>query len=263
MDKAQDLDQFYTNQHLASNLIDYLISRYGPDFSNSTILEPSAGEGAFTDYLQDKAISFLALDLDPKKSYIKQQDFLLWEPPANKVYFSIGNPPFGKNSSLAIKFFNKCAEFSTHIAFIIPNTFKKNSVKDKLDLNFHLTHEVNLPLSSFTHKGKPYSVPCCFQVWEKRSILRKLTPKYSTEDFDFVLPLQADLAFQRVGAKAGKITLAPEAKLKNTSSHFFIKFKDKSFLNEFIKFDFTKYKYATAGNPSISKQEILEIWNTK
>ena len=48
----------------------------------------------------------------------------------------LGNPPFGKNCSLAIKFFNKAAEFADLIAFIIPRTFKRISIQNKLNLNF-------------------------------------------------------------------------------------------------------------------------------
>ena len=262
-EKSKKLDQFYTDPNVASELITHLIVLFGDTFLGSNILEPSAGQGAFTDNLKTRSIDFTALDLEPKKSYIKQQDFLTWQPNKGEEYFSIGNPPFGKNSSLAIKFFNKCAEFSTHIAFVVPNTFKKNSTKDKLNLDFHLHYEKVLPLESFIFDGEPYSVPCCFQVWVKKPQKRELTPRYFTQDFDFVKADSADIAFQRVGAKAGKITTGDEAKKKSPSSHIFIRFNNEKVKSEFMVMDFDKYKYATAGNPSISKKEILEIWSRK
>ena len=48
--------------------------------------------------------------------------------PVNHIFVSEIKPPFGKVSSLAIRFFNKCAQFSDVIAFIIPRTFNKVSV---------------------------------------------------------------------------------------------------------------------------------------
>ena len=41
-------------------------------------------------------------------------------PNKTKRYLVVGNPPFGKISSIAIKFFNKSAEYADCIAFIIP-----------------------------------------------------------------------------------------------------------------------------------------------
>ena len=64
--------------------------------------------------------------------------------PRYKSCLTIGNPPFGKNSSLAISFFNKAAEFSDIIAFILPQTFSKDSVKNRLNLSFFLIMEVIL-----------------------------------------------------------------------------------------------------------------------
>ena len=61
-------------------------------------------------------------------------------PNKTKRYLVVGNPPFGKISSIAIKFFNKSAEYADCIAFIIPRTFKRVSVQNKLNLNFHLMY---------------------------------------------------------------------------------------------------------------------------
>ena len=37
----------------------------------------------------------------------------------------VGNPPYGKNCSTAINFFNHAVTISDFIAFIIPKTFRK------------------------------------------------------------------------------------------------------------------------------------------
>ena len=110
MNKSKELDQFYTNKELAENLYNYLNNIFNLD--DYFLIEPSAGEGAFSDLFHDNSLS---LDIDPKQKYMFKEDFLTFELNKNIIesedVFTIGNPPFGKNSSLAIKFFNKSAGF--------------------------------------------------------------------------------------------------------------------------------------------------------
>ncbi len=53
----------------------------------------------------------------------------------NKIHI-IGNPPFGRQSSLAIKFIKKCCEFSNSISFILPKSFKKESMRKSFHNEF-------------------------------------------------------------------------------------------------------------------------------
>tara|TARA_B100000927_G_C16407195_1_gene445822 strand:- start:103 stop:915 length:813 start_codon:yes stop_codon:yes gene_type:complete len=260
--KSRDLDQFYTSTETSSHLMlkirKVLLEK---DLSSHTFIEPSAGTGSFSDHFSSLSVDFVAIDIDPQKHYILKADFLSWQPNPAKRYVAIGNPPFGKNSSLAIKFFNKSATFCDLIAFVLPKTFKKNSVKNKINLNFRLIYEEDLPEDSFVFNGNSYSVPCCFQIWERTTSPRQIYTPPKTDDFSFVQPCDADIAFQRVGVNAGKITLSPYSRNKNINSHIFIKFRTKTIQNKFLNTNFEKYKLMTAGNPSISKSEILEIWS--
>jgi len=262
---ARALDQFYTHPYVSEGCFKKLLTCINA--SETHFIEPSAGNGAFSDLLQLSGFEFEALDLEPKKSYIKQQDFFDYSPApsdSGKKIVVVGNPPFGKNASLALRFFNKSAAFCDMIAFILPATFKKPSIQKKMALNFHLIHEEDTPYNAFIFEGNSYNVPCVFQIWEKRDRERVHSSAPSTSDFAFVkTALNADLAFQRVGAYAGKTTLAPECAEKNPNSHFFLKFKTKKAMKEFLKCDFTAFKLCTAGCPSISKSEILHIWNNK
>lgn len=258
---ARQLDQFYTSPQIAQRCFEKLLEKLDSDIKDTLFIEPSAGDGAFSDLLLNKC-SFEALDIDPKKEYIKRQDFFQFEAPSHSRIVVVGNPPFGKNSSLALRFFNKSAEFAHLIAFVLPATFKKMSLQNKMDMNFHLIHEEDTPSNSFIFEGNSYDVPCVFQIWEKRQSKREaiITPK--TTDFAFVNnALDCDIAFQRVGANAGKITIAPLCHDKNPNSHLFIKFRTKKIMHAFIKCDFTRHKLSTAGCPSISKSEILFTWN--
>jgi hypothetical protein len=44
----------------------------------------------------------------------------------------IGNPPFGRQSSTAIKFIKKSCLFCNSLSFILPKSFKKDSLKNKV-----------------------------------------------------------------------------------------------------------------------------------
>ena len=56
----------------------------------------------------------------------------------------IGNPPFGRQSSLAIKFIKKSAEFCDSISFILPKSFKKDSLKKHFPLNLQSPRNWNI-----------------------------------------------------------------------------------------------------------------------
>ena len=101
------LDQFYTNHNIAVKCLKTLNTHINySDFDY--ILEPSAGTGSFYKLLPiDKRIG---LDLEPKYEGIRQLNFFDFKPEKNKKYLVIGNPPFGRIASLAVKFFNKSAE---------------------------------------------------------------------------------------------------------------------------------------------------------
>jgi predicted RNA methylase len=171
---SKTLDQFYTNETIAENCYKEILKLI--NLENYKLIEPSAGTGSFLKQFHN---NYIALDLEPKLENIIQQDFFDFEltelnNPSNDKIITIGNPPFGKNSSLAIKFFNKSAKYSDYICMILPKTFKKDSVVNKLDLNFHLIKETILPKNSFVFNEETYDVKCVFQIWKKKDIKRKI-----------------------------------------------------------------------------------------
>ena len=113
------LDKFYTKEQVAKKCFNFLHSQL--DIPETVIyLEPSAGAGAFIDLLPN----YIALDILPEDERIQEQDFLKFETEKSN-FITIGNPPFGNRSKLAIDFFNKAATFSDVIAFIVPVSFMK------------------------------------------------------------------------------------------------------------------------------------------
>ena len=68
------------------------------------LVEPSAGKGAFYRLLPPS--QRIGMDLEPKCEGLLTQDYFQFKFDLSKKYLIIGNPPFGKNASLAIQFFN-------------------------------------------------------------------------------------------------------------------------------------------------------------
>ena len=100
----------------------------------------------------------------------------------------IGNPPFGRQSSIAKKFMKhicKC-EKTKSFGFILPKSFKKPSMQQCIPLDFHMISEIDIQDNGFMVNGKDYDVPCIFQVWERRNENRYIEPKLEPKGFHFV-----------------------------------------------------------------------------
>lgn len=168
--REEGLDKFYTIPSYSKKCIDKVFELY--DKTNfDLIIEPSAGNGSF--YNQIEFENKVGIDISPEHENIIKMDFFDYIPPTNKKnILVIGNPPFGKVCSIAIKFFNHSANWAKIIAFIIPRTFRRASVQNKLNKMFHLTYDEDVltkPCCFFPQM----MVKCCFQIWEKK-ILKDL-----------------------------------------------------------------------------------------
>lgn len=276
MSPARALDQFYTQSHVAKQCLAFLEQHVPAKvYKKAVFLEPSAGAGSFFDILPANKYGF---DLQPKHTAVHQQNFLdfsidtlsaVAREEVTGPVITVGNPPFGKNSSLALKFINIAANFSAYVAFILPNTFRKDSMVNKIDRHLHLVAELPLDKNSFEFEGQPYDVPCVFQVWERRAAERPLTEKaLSHEDFAFVGKDEPhDFAIRRVGGLAGKVITPDVANYSSYSpaSHYYIKAAPSkrkeclAILRDEI--DWASVKYNTAGNPSVSKRELVALYS--
>ena len=156
------LDKFYTQNKVALTCVNFLKNTLSLD-SNVIYLEPSAGSGSFLDFLD----YYVALDIVPEDDRITQQDFLEYKTDKTD-YITIGNPPFGNRSKLAIDFFNKASTMSDVIAFIVPVSFMKWNVQKNLNNQFALHSYLYLEPESFSSNGEPYSVRTVFQIWVKK-----------------------------------------------------------------------------------------------
>lgn len=266
MKKTKDpLDKFYTKSKVVDLVLQHIdLNAY------DKIIEPSAGDGQFYKRLPEE--KRLGYDISPDCDGLIEADFIQVDLTnvitEQDVVLSIGNPPFGKNSKLAVSFFNKCAKVSDTIAFILPRTFRKPSVINRLDDNFSLIKEFALPEDSFyVPEGEERKVPTVFQVWEKREQPRKpIATLTDHKDFSFCKPEHADFCIRRVGVAAGKVYTDYNEMKRSPTSHYYIKAEEDNVINKFRSIDWndkTGPKYDTAGNPSISKHDLITAYNQR
>jgi len=259
------IDKYYTKNTVVDSCID-LVKKYIQINATDLIIEPSAGNGSFISAIKGLTSNHAFYDLEPENEEIVKQDYLQFNHTEVKSKFErihiIGNPPFGRQSSLAIKFIKKSCEFCSSISFILPKSFKKDSLKKTFPLNFHLIYETDLPNKSFLVNGAEHNVPCVFQIWEKRTHNRATIEKLEPMHFKFVKKDESpDVSFIRVGGKAGTVDKNTED--KGLQAHYFIKFTNNATVDENVKklstitYDFNN----TVGPKSISKQELIKEFN--
>lgn len=263
--KRNTIDKFYTKNNIVEQCIE-LIKKYINISKNDLIIEPSAGNGSFIEKIKTLSNNYKFYDLEPENEQIIKQDFLNFDftkiKEENKNIHIIGNPPFGRQSSLAIKFIKKCCEFSNSISFILPKSFKKESMKKYFMNHFHLIYEIDLMKNSFLVNEIECDVPCIFQIWILKDTERKSIKKQKPIFFKFVKKEDnPDISFRRVGVNAG--TIKTEINDKNIQSHYFIKFLNNKTRDENIErlkliyFNFDN----TVGPKSISKPELIKEFN--
>jgi len=269
--REEGLDKFYTIPSYSKKCIDKVFGLY----DNSCwdlIVEPSAGNGSF--FVQLDYDNKIGIDIAPENKNIIKMDFFNYTPPENhNNILVIGNPPFGRVSSTAIKFFNHSAKWSNVIAFIIPRTFRRPRVQNKLDKMFHLIHDEDVPNKPCCFSPK-MTVKCCFQIWEKKEIERDIIdlPK-KHEDWDFLSlgptddkgqptpPHGADFALRAYGGKIGQIEKDKLNELRPKSWHWIKSNIDKDeLINRFTQLDYSD-SLNTARQNSMGQGELVRLYS--
>jgi hypothetical protein len=246
-------DQFYTRPDVAETCLARLRA-HTP--AGAVWVEPSAGEGVFL----TRVPGAIGYDIEPKHPTIRQADFLTVDLPAGCVVF--GNPPFGRQGSLAKKFIGHAAKSASVIGFILPRSFGKPSMQKCFPACFHLIEELALPDPAFLVNGQPHSVPCVFQVWVKRETYREVPPEVAPEGFTFVKKTEEyHMAFRRVGGTAGRCALPSES--LNVQCYYFLRLEDPTLVENVIAQSLAHvFPTNTTGPRSLSKDEATRFLNT-
>lgn len=263
--KRNIIDKYYTKINIVEQCIEACKENINI-LKDDLIIEPSAGNGSFIESIKKITNNYKFYDLEPENKEIIKQDFLNFDISNLKREYKnihiIGNPPFGRQASVAIKFIKKCCMFSKSISFILPKSFKKDSMKKHFSKNFHLIYEIDLLENSFLVNNVDSDVPCIFQIWQYKNKIRKSVIKVNPKHFKFVDKKDnPDISFRRVGVNAGAIMT--DIDNKSTQSHYFIKFINNLTIEQnieklkLIRFEFNN----TVGPKSISKPELINEFN--
>lgn len=224
------------------------------------MIEPSAGAGSFSKQIP----GCIALDIHPETDGVIKTDFLKWKPENidREKTLVIGNPPFGKQCSLALKFIKHAATFANTIAFILPKSFKKESIQSKIPLDYHLINQVDLADNAFRLEGKDYSVPCVFQIWKQTpgSCRKKESRESLPKDMSWTKDIsKANVAIRRVGVYAGK-AYKDDLISKSPESHYFLIVADDKCQSIVEALNAHSWQHNnTTGPRSISKKEFTVV----
>ena len=280
--KQRALDQFFTQDGVALRLTQRVQKLMPLSYLDYTLLEPSARGRAFIRAIHrvfPEGTRLISMDKDPSFLLgISGQDFLTYKlsTTTNSAYVVIGNPPFGKNASLAVKFFNHAATFASMIAFVVPLTFRKDSIRRRLVQHMKLVEEIELkPEEQQYHFGDVMKhVPTCFQIYIKdvaSSTLPPPPPPRTHPDFLWLKSGDSNndnhllVAIRRVGAVAGRIFTGQQARIASVSSHFFVQCATQDVMDTLCSIDFehdtTTSRNNTAGNPSLTKADIVNFYS--
>jgi hypothetical protein len=248
-------DKFYTVDAVAKKCVDTLM----PLVENPggfAWIEPSAGAGAF---LKHMTLPVHAIDIEPEGTAIVKADFFTWVPPEGpRIFF--GNPPFGRQASMARKFMARAAELdAAWIAFILPRSFEKPSLQTCMPPKYHLVHSERVVENAFLVNGVPHDVPCVYQIWQKKAEERVVEVAETPVGFSFVKSGDPyDFVIRRVGVYAGKaFAKGPEF---SPQSHYFIRATEK--VPELVQKTCEHvFPSNTTGPRSLSKGEITQFLN--
>jgi len=258
-------EQFYTPTDLALRLATLVSDKVG-GFSDKTVIEPAGGTGSFLQAAKAlKANKLISFDIEPKAEGVLLADFLLETKGLEKISnaITISNPPFGRNNSLSIPFFNKAAQHSQYIAFVVPRSWRKWSVLNRLNRNFHLIHDEDLSIDYVDELGEMVwqkaRLNTCFQIWERRAELRPVIKVKDQGLLSKVKPEEADVALTVFGYGCGKVRTSFD-RVPN-STIMFLKLHDRRVLKALQSVDFSKFYKNTAYTEALSLQEIRYLIN--
>jgi predicted RNA methylase len=276
-----DLEQYFTQPTLADRLLKKTIDVLNLDIKKDIFIEPSAGDGSFSDKIIELGIeNHKFYDIEPmKEGIIKQDFFLLSEEFKDSVF--IGNPPFGYKGKLAVQFINHSFKLGAkYVAFILPITFSRYSAQRNINKNAALIYEEELMEESIyknIKKKKDYDIKTIFQIWElnstkenKRAVkLRTKHPDFSVHMYNLDKERKSikwfnepwDFCIYRQGYYDYSLRFFPKD-FKNLDlekyQYMIFKANNKKVLKRLLKMDYTKLSKKNLIRPGISVTDIVE-----
>ena len=151
-------DKYYTPLDVVQHVVNTTKSVCG---EVSEVIEPSAGNGAFIETLENSFNTTLKFyDIYPENDKVLKQDFLALESEYRQGRLIIGNPPFGSRNSLSVKFFKKAVTLGDYVAFILPISQLDNT---KQLYEFDLVYSEDLGIQDYSG----VKLHCCFNIYKR------------------------------------------------------------------------------------------------
>jgi hypothetical protein len=265
--RTTGLEQFYTPPEIANFCVSLLFEQRVIN-TNDIFLEPSGGTGSFINALLKNGVSeknIISFDTHPKHPMVKKTKNSLKKTIKKTNLIVLGNPPFGRNNSLSIPFFNHFAKSAKIIAYILPKSWRKWSVQDKLDQDFWLINDVELATSFHDKNGNSLDqrtkLKTVFQIWERKAEKRPLILRTieNREYIKKVKPKEADVALTIFGYSCGRVETNFNREPNTTK--MFLKIKNEKVLNALQNVDFSRFYKNTAYTEALSIKEIQFLLN--
>jgi hypothetical protein len=255
-------EQFYTPITLAHTLVENVEAVLG-SLQGKSVLEPAGGTGSFIEAAFARgAKEVISFDIEPLHEQVLLGSFLDQELTQQNL-ITISNPPFGRNNSLSIPFFNHAALFSDAICFIVPRSWRKWSVTNRLNLNYELVSDQDLDIDYEDSKGELISdksrLATCFQIWKKTSTPRVPVKITDMGVIEKVSPDIADVSMTIFGYGCGNVKEDFD-RVPNTTQ-LFLKLNHPQALSALRSADFSRFYKSTAYTEALSIQEINYLLN--
>jgi predicted RNA methylase len=255
-------EQFYTPAAIASSVVDLVLSVV-PDATSRPWLEPAGGTGVFVDAARAAGVlDVVSVDIEPLHPQVALGDFLTMHLEVRGAV-TVSNPPFGRNNSLSVPFFNRSADYSDYIAFIVPRSWRKWSVINRLDPHFHLVADEDLSINYVDADGSDAyarnQLQTCVQVWERRDVRR---PKVSVVDRGVVArsnPIDADVALTIFGFGCG--TVRTEFPRRKVTTEMYLTLHHPRALEALEAVDYDRFSRHVAYTQALSIHEVNYLLN--
>lgn len=257
-------EQYYTPLPLAHLLVDQVEKVLGT-LKGKTVLEPAGGTGSFVEAVLAKGVGrVISFDIEPLHNAVSKGSFLDQEL-ADENLITISNPPFGRNNSLSIPFFNHAAIVSDAICFIVPRSWRKWSVTNRLDLSFNMVFDQDIDIDYVDSNGELISdksrLATCFQIWKRTSEPRVPVRIKDMGVIEKVAPELADVSLTVFGYGCGSIKRSFD-RVPNTTQ-LFLKLNHPEALEALTSVDYSRFYKSTAYTEALSIQEINYLLNEK
>ena len=255
-------EQFYTPRDIADRVVRDVVASV-PNALDRPWLEPAGGTGVFIDAASGAGVvDIVSVDIEPLHPRVANADFLSIDLDVQGAV-TVSNPPFGRNNSLSVPFFNRSARYSDYIAFIVPRSWRKWSVTNRLDQYFHLGYDDDLTINYVDAQGsEAYArnlLRTCVQIWERRPDPR---PRLSVVDRGVVArskPDDADVALTIFGFGCG--TVRTEFPRHKVTTEMYLRLTHPRALEALESVDYSRFSQHVAYTEALSIHEVNYLLN--